>query len=373
MEAALRAGDRLAIVCLVDPEPEDLARSAPWLEHRADLSIQRDGKRFVLVEAGAANGRCLEQLLDNSPIRDPKMGGIGIAIFPEHGDDPDSLCHAAWLATRNDEAAHPGARGAASREPTAAADDKRRWELHYQPQVDLRNGLVTTVEALARSPASSAYPASGWYQGATIEGEREFGFWVLERAIQDLRSWPLAQGRQLRVAINLSLDTVQSSDLIDRVAGILQENCMPPASLEIELTEQRPCLDHGAVVASLERLRALGVRLALDDFGTGFASLTRFNGLPLDTVKIDQSFIACLGGDDEPAEAEQLVRDVIALARRRGLRVVAEGVERAAQLALLSRLGCDAFQGYLFSPPLPGHALSELLSGDAAGSPCPGG
>jgi EAL domain-containing protein (putative c-di-GMP-specific phosphodiesterase class I) len=242
-------------------------------------------------------------------------------------------------------------------EPAPARRDQLL--LHYQPQVQLDSGRVLGVEALARSRGGVSAPG----------GQECIGFWALERAVSDLAAWRAQGVENLRVAVNLSLELLVAPGLAGRVADLLRGAGVAPANLEIELTEDRPSPGPHLVMAALQDLRSLGLSLALDDFGTGFASLSLLDQLPLDRLKIDMSYVAALDDAALGEDSERLVRDVIGLAHRRGLTVVAEGVERPGQLQILRRLGCDACQGYLFSAPLPPERLLEALS---AGSVRPG-
>ncbi|MDQ1323710.1 MAG: hypothetical protein QG587_1045, partial [Chloroflexota bacterium] len=193
------------------------------------------------------------------------------------------------------------------------------------------------------------------------------GRWVLEAACHQLRDWQrrIPAASRLAVSVNLSARQFAESGLISSVAAILDHAGLDPADLELEITESVVMDQSEASVERLRGLRALGVKLALDDFGTGYSSLSYLRQLPLDTIKVDRSFVSGLGTD--PADAP-IVQAVISLAHGLGIEVVAEGIETEAQLALLRELACDRGQGYWFSRPLPEGAMETMLAGTAADS-----
>ena len=240
--------------------------------------------------------------------------------------------------------------------------ERGELRVHYQPQVDLATGRVAGLEALARW----RHPARGLLApGVFIPLAEETGLilplgrWVLVEACRQARRWGARRGgaRPPVVSVNLSPRQFLQPGLADDVAGILRATGADPRALQLELTEG-VLLEHtGATTATLEQLKTLGVGLAIDDFGTGYASLGYLRQFPLDTLKIDRSFVAALEGDDGAA----LVEAMVTLAHRLGLRTVAEGVETAAQADRLRALGCDLGQGWLFAKPSPARAAGRLL------------
>jgi EAL domain-containing protein (putative c-di-GMP-specific phosphodiesterase class I) len=187
------------------------------------------------------------------------------------------------------------------------------------------------------------------------------GRWVLETACRDAVRWGRGRGGNRSaprvVSVNLSARQFAQPDLVEDVAAVLAATGLPPSALELEITES-VVMDHSDPgIHTLRRLRALGVRLVLDDFGTGYSSLAYLKHLPLDTIKIDRTFVA---GIDEPAD-RSIVDAVIALAHGLGISVVAEGIETERQAERLRELGCDFGQGYLFSRPVPLDAARALL------------
>jgi diguanylate cyclase (GGDEF)-like protein/PAS domain S-box-containing protein len=237
-----------------------------------------------------------------------------------------------------------------------------RLSLVYQPVVDLRHGIVSSCEALVRWN----HPERGLVRpqdfiGVAEQSELivELGEWVLRRALRDASTWPPGEdGAVPTVAVNVSLRQLMSVGYAEHVAALVEEFAFDPKRLCLEVTETALAGDVTPIVATLETLRELGVRLAIDDFGTGHASLTYLARFPVDHVKVDQSFVAGLGAD---AGSAAIVGGVIAMAHTFDLHVVAEGVETPGQLAILRELGADAVQGYLLARPTPADALSFQL------------
>ena len=183
---------------------------------------------------------------------------------------------------------------------------------------------------------------------------------MLETACRQARIWRDARpnAAELFMSVNLSARQFVQPDLVDQVAAILEETGLDPTGLELEITES-VLMDQSEVgIRTLSRLRELGVRLVLDDFGTGYSSLSYLKHLPLDTIKIDRSFVAGLAGDTD----RSIIEAVVALARGLHMGVVAEGIETEAQFDILRKMGCDVGQGYLFCGPLPANEAVRLLS-----------
>jgi len=187
------------------------------------------------------------------------------------------------------------------------------------------------------------------------------GRWVLQTACEQVRDWKrrLPAAESLVISVNLSARQFARADLTVDTAAILDHSGLDPASLELEITESVVMDQSEASIERLRSLRALGVRLVLDDFGTGYSSLSYLRRLPLDTIKIDRSFITELEVDDADVP---IVGAVIDLAHGLGIDVVAEGIETPAQLEVLRRLGCDRGQGYYFARPLPAAGMEALLT-----------
>jgi diguanylate cyclase (GGDEF)-like protein len=245
--------------------------------------------------------------------------------------------------------------------------ERSELRLHYQPLVELVTGTVIGVEALLRweHPTRGLVPPLSFIPLAEETGLiLPIGRWVLETACRTVRDWQrrFPAASRLAVSVNLSARQFAESGLITDVARILDHAELDPASLELEITESVVMDQSEASVERLRGLRALGVKLVLDDFGTGYSSLSYLRRLPLDTIKVDRSFVSGLGSD--PADLP-IIQAVVSLAHGLGIDVVAEGIETLAQLASLRELHCDRGQGYWFSRPLPELAVEALLAGTA--------
>ncbi|WP_222195140.1 putative bifunctional diguanylate cyclase/phosphodiesterase [Modestobacter italicus] len=234
-------------------------------------------------------------------------------------------------------------------------------EVHHQPKVRLADGRVTGVEALVRWP----HPHLGLLMpDRFIVLAEQTGLiapltdLVLRRALADARGWR-EQGRRLTVAVNVSARLLHDLDLPDRVAAALHEERVAPDDLELEVTETAAMDDPERAMTVLGRLRLLGVRLSVDDFGTGHASLAHLSRLPVDTLKVDRSFVA--GLETEPA-ARAIVRSTVDLGHALGLSVVAEGVETAEQWHQLAAWGCDLAQGWWLARPVPAAVVPAVAA-----------
>lgn len=238
--------------------------------------------------------------------------------------------------------------------------------LVYQPVVDLSTGRVSGLEALVRwyhPQHGSIRPAEFVLVAEQSDLIVELGTWVLRRAMRDAAGWPPGSGAPTTVSVNVSPRQLTTAGFPGLVEALLLETGLPGSRLCLELTETALVGDIAPVVAALRALRDLDVGLAIDDFGTGHASLSYLTQFPVDTVKVDQSFVAGVATD---AGSAAIVGGVVAMAHAFGLRVVAEGAETAEQLASLRRLGCEAAQGYVLASPMAADAAAGIL-GAAAG------
>jgi EAL domain-containing protein (putative c-di-GMP-specific phosphodiesterase class I) len=241
------------------------------------------------------------------------------------------------------------------------APESGQLQLHYQPQVELASGRIVGVEALARWH----HPVRGWVSPAEFIPIAEssdlilkIGSWVMEEACRQARLWRLDGLGELTVAVNLSARQFRQAGLIELIHETLTRYGIEPRWMEIELTESIVMADASNGIATLNQLCAAGFTIAVDDFGTGYSSLSYLQRLPIDRLKIDQSFIRNLGSS---AESDGIVQAVIALAHGLNMSVVAEGIETPAQLERLRAFGCDLGQGYLFSRPRKASELNEEL------------
>jgi diguanylate cyclase (GGDEF)-like protein len=233
--------------------------------------------------------------------------------------------------------------------------------LHYQPIVSPRDGRVSGFEALLRwrHPAHGLVPPNEFIPVAEEIGLIEpIGAWVLEQACRQLRAWQRDHDPRLDMSVNVSAVQFTGGDLLGVVRRVLQETGIAPASLKLELTESAVMADAEHALSIFAQLKALGVRVSLDDFGTGYSSLSYLRRLPIDTLKIDRSFVSQLDRFDDK---RQIVEVVMMLARALDLDVVAEGVETDAELQLLRDMGSDFVQGYFYYRPLTAEAAKQAL------------
>ena len=290
---------------------------------------------------------------------------IGIALFPQDGDDiDDSLEYADTAMYQAKEQGRNGYRFFSAAMHTKAlqrldleADSGRAVErqellLHYQPRVDLRSGAITGVEALVRwkHPTRGLVPPSRFIPVA--EQTRlilPLGDWVLRTALEQQRAWTTA-GFPLRMGVNLAAPQFEQADLANRIAGALIETSVQPDHLELELTESTAMANPDATTSALHELKAIGVHVSIDDFGTGYSSLGYLKRFPIDALKIDRSFVRDLCADPDD---QAITRAIIGLARSLGRTVIAEGIETREQLRFLTAEGCDEGQGYLLGSPDP--------------------
>ena len=243
------------------------------------------------------------------------------------------------------------------------AIDRQEFALHYQPKVNLNSGAIAGVEALIRwnHPQRGLLESGKFIPIAEACGAiLPIGRWVLREACGQARAWQNAGLPRLRVGINVSTAELRAKDFVDGVRNILAETGMDPRFLELELTEAFLLENPQATGPVLRALKDTGAQLALDDFGTGYSSLGCLKRFPIDTLKIDQSFVRDLATDPDDAG---IVSAVIAIGRSLQKRVVAEGVETREQLAFLREKNCPAGQGFFFSPAVPAADLVELLGG----------
>jgi EAL domain-containing protein (putative c-di-GMP-specific phosphodiesterase class I) len=239
--------------------------------------------------------------------------------------------------------------------------DQQEFELHYQPKMDLRTGEITGAEALIRwtHPERGSVAPNQFIPIAEDSGLiRPIGNWVLRSACEQAQAW-IDAGLPLKtMAVNVSAMELRDENYLDRSFDILASTGLDPRRLELELTESVLMRQAESAASILQTLRDRGVQVAVDDFGTGYSSLSYLRKFPIDSLKIDQSFVSQItaNGDDS-----SIVTAVISMARSLNLRVVAEGVETIEQLAFLQLHQCDEAQGFFFSRPVPASQFATLL------------
>ncbi|HEX9160228.1 MAG TPA: EAL domain-containing protein [Thermoanaerobaculia bacterium] len=305
---------------------------------------------------------------------------IGIAFYPQDGGDAESLLKNANSALyRAKEAGRNSyqlcspvlARKAAERLSMETALhqalERHEFVLHYQPQLDLRTHAVTGMEALIRwdrGGANMLRPAEFIGIAEDTRLILPIGEWAIEEACRQGHAWHV-DGTPVRIAVNVSARQFQQPNVVSMIHDVIERSGFDPHFLEIEITESTAMLDPNLTAEILLDLKNLGVSVAIDDFGVGHSSLNYLKRFPIDTLKIDQSFVQDVtrGGSDGA-----IVSAVIAMGKALNIRVVAEGVETAEQLMFLTEHGCHEFQGYLFSRPLAAQALTAMINTASPGA-----
>lgn len=369
-------GDRLmrCVAKRIRDLMEEIDAVGYWESNKFVFLLERAGDESQVLKIVQAIKKKIERSFFSFKQEFFLTSSIGIGLFPLHGSTVETLLKNAGAALF--EAQECG--GNCYRFYTADLNARslkrftlenrlsrglrrREFTLHYQPQVDLASWQITGAEALLRwqHPELGTIPPADFIPFAEKSGLIiPIGEWVMRAACLQLQKWHNGGFPKLNLAINVSARQFLEPASVDTIVAILQETGLDPGCLELELTEGlfMPNAEH--VIRSMGKLRDIGVRLAIDDFGTGFSSLEYLRRLPLDTLKIDQSFVR----DISTLDGAALVSSIVALAQKLRLRVVAEGVETQEQLAFLQRLGCDEMQGYLFSRPLPGEQFRRMLA-----------
>jgi diguanylate cyclase (GGDEF)-like protein/PAS domain S-box-containing protein len=299
---------------------------------------------------------------------------VGIAIFPADGGSIDVLLknsdtamyHAKELG-RNNFQYYSNAMNAAANERLVLeaevrhATERQEFIVYYQPQIDLRSGRMMGAEALVRwqHPQRGLLTPGEFLQAASETGMiRTIDEWVLRTACRQSRAWQQRGLAIPSVSINISHSLFHGASLVKAVENAFAETGLPPDRLELELTESVAMRNVDTSITILQQLKAMGVQLAIDDFGTGYSSLSYLQRLPVNRVKIDQSFIRELLSRVQPVP---IVRAIIAMAHSLQLEVLAEGVEDESQRSILLAEGCDQAQGYLFGRPMPAADFERLL------------
>jgi EAL domain-containing protein (putative c-di-GMP-specific phosphodiesterase class I) len=238
---------------------------------------------------------------------------------------------------------------------------REQFVLHYQPKFDLASGRMVGMEALIRwnHPERGLVPPGSFVPALEETGKIiEVGRWALKRAALDHAAWSAAGLKPPRIAVNVSPAQLRRKDFVDYVKDALAAVQGAADCIDIEITESMLMDDVEGSIAKLKAVQSLGLNIAVDDFGTGYSSLSYLARLPINSLKIDRSFIIQM---NQSPEQMAIVSTVISLARALNLKVVAEGVETEEQASLLRLLRCDEAQGYLFGRPLPPEELEKLL------------
>jgi diguanylate cyclase (GGDEF)-like protein len=335
----------------------------PYIEHAEDAALSAQKMLTALA---------LPHQIDQHDLH--ISVSIGISIYPDDGQDAETLIKSADTAMyyakekgrnnyqffkqdMNDRAVERQSLEGSLRQ----ALTRQEFVLHYQPKVNLETGAITGAEALIRwlHPIRGPLSPNQFVSIAEDSGLIvPIGQWILREACRQAQAWQNAGLGSTPIAVNISAVEFRREDFLADLRGILRDTGLDPHYLEIELTESVLVQDVESTMAVLHALKALGVQLAIDDFGTGYSSLSYLRQFPIDTLKIDQSFvrdIATVTGD------ATIVRAVIGMGNSLKLRVSAEGVETREQLAFLQAEHCEEGQGFYFSPPIDAEAFAELL------------
>ena len=299
---------------------------------------------------------------------------VGICAYPHDGEDVETLMRNADTAMyyakqmgRNNYQFFTQAMNDAAQQRLVIENDLRHaierdeFILHYQPQLDLKTGAIVGFEALVRwlHPQRGTVSPSVFITAAEETGLiGPLGEWVLRQACSEARAWRNEGHPELQVSVNCSAQQFQRDGFVETVNLVLRETGLPAACLELEITESVIVQHSEEVIARFGALDAMGVRISIDDFGTGYSSLSYLKRFAIHQLKIDQSFVRDISSDPDDAA---IVSAIIAISHSLGLKVVAEGVETAEQLAFLKSLGCDGAQGYYFSRPVPADEFARLL------------
>jgi diguanylate cyclase (GGDEF)-like protein/PAS domain S-box-containing protein len=349
-----------------------------------DTVARLGGDEFIIVLNGVTGRahtrsiaeRLLRQVATGFDIEGRRLNitcSIGIAQFPEHGSDVDSLiknADAAMYASKDSgrnrasffspEMADMATERLTIENNIRSALEKEEFSLVFQPEVDIHTGAVTCCEALLRwnNPELGAVPPDRFIPVAERTGTiNDIGEWVLRTACFHASSWR-EESLCPRVAVNVSEVQLRDDGFCDLVRKILNETGLSPDQLELELTESLLVSSDGAPSRTLRRLRDMGISLAIDDFGTGYSSLGYLRDLPMSKLKIDRSFVRGLSAQKEDA---RIVAALISMARSLNLLVTAEGVESETQLQILRELGCDQAQGFYLCRPIPPAELAQRI------------
>ena len=379
-----------AVAVRLQTEIDRLQCSSPF-----DGVARLGGAHFAVTLTGVGGNDQVDALATRllARVREPVSiegqavylsASAGICLYPDDGEGSDVLLEHAETALGEARRIGGACYTYFAAEMNAAAGERLRLhsDLHraiernqlqvcYHPQLDVPSGRIIGFEALMRwhHPVLGTVSPVRFIPIAEEDGQIvAIGAWILEAACAQAKAW-IDQGfAPLRMAVNLSARQFADDDLCALVSGVLERTGLPASSLELEITEGTAMRSAERAIATMRRLKSLGVKLALDDFGTGYSSLTYLKRFPLDVLKVDQSFVRNINTD--PGDAA-ITRAVVSLAHSFGMSVIAEGVETADHLRFITELGCEEYQGFLFSKPVPAREAGVLLGRQAAVTSAP--
>ena len=351
----------------------------------SDVVARLGGDEFVVILEEAAERHDVEQIARNllSVLSQPlQLSGhechttasIGIAMYPSDGSDVKTLTKNADMAMYlAKEDGKNGFRFFTKEVKTQSIErltlesalrralERDQFELHYQPKVDMATGQITGVEALLRwtHPDLGVLPPAQFIPLAEETGLIvPIGRWVLKQACAQNMAWQRRGLRPVSMAVNLSPRQFVDEQLLQDIDEALAASGMSPVLLQLEVTESMVMRNVSRAVKVLDAIRSRGIRLAIDDFGTGYSSMSLMKQFPIDTIKIDRSFVRDLPSDSEDRAIAQAI---ISMGKALGMTVIAEGVETAEQYTFLQNHDCDEMQGFLFSEPVPPRQVADLL------------
>ncbi len=359
VDGVFRLGDdEFAIVLEEIAQPQDAARVAKRLLAVCALPFQfYDHELYVTVSIGISifptDGNEIEVLLKNAEAAMNRAKELGINNYQHYMPTMNARAFEQLTLEHN----------------LRKALKKDQFLVYYQPQIDLRTQKIIGAEALVRWQ----HPELGMISPAQFIPIAEetglilpLGEWVLRTACQQAKKWHDQLGTRFIISVNLSSRQFQQQDLVSTVHRSLQDTKLPPELLELEITETLGMKNPELTLKTLHELKAMGIHIAIDDFGTGYSSLSYLKKFPIDTLKIDRSFVSDINGDSNDGA---IVVAVIALAHSLKLKVIAEGVETPEQASYLLNHGCERIQGYIFSPPVPAQDFESLIKKNLLQSP----
>jgi len=361
------------------------ARIQSCIDGTTDMIVRMSGDEFIIVlqnisesctavDTAARILRTVEQPVCVSEQNLRVTASIGIAFYPRDGQDSYTLLKHADIAMyrakesgkNNVQIATPNTNNEMYNWLRLESDlskalDNQEFVLHYQPRVSLDSGIVTSAEALVRwnHPTLGLIPPAAFISLAEETGLIiPLGVWVLNTALRQALEWEAQGLPPLRVAVNVSARQFLQNDLVDSIRNAFAHTGALANRLEIEITESILMANIEEVSQRMQALRDMGVTISIDDFGVGYSSLSYLKRLPVDTLKIDQSFVRDIPGDENDSA---IVTAITALSRSLGMTVVAEGVETESQKEFLQSIHCHEMQGYLFSKPLPAREFVHMF------------
>ena len=342
--------DEFAVLLMQLSRAQDAANTAKAIKQAVEQAFLIDGRELFISSS------------------------IGISLYPHDGRDTPTLLTSAGVALqRAKEKAHGDYEFYTSGHTSHAlkqlmlesqmrpALERGEYTVEYQPQVDVKTFQLVGMEALVRwkHPSLGLLQPSDFIQLAEETGMiTQIGDWVLRTACAQNKLWLDSGFSPMRLAVNVSARQFQQAAFIGTVRDLLKETNLDPALLELELTEASIMKEPEKAIEKLNELRDMGIKIAIDDFGTGYSSLSYLKRFPIDTLKIDKTFVSDVSTNEDDAT---IAKAIVMMGHALDITVIAEGVETPQQLEYLTSLECDVIQGYLFSPPLTTESFTELL------------